>query len=154
MKNFSPLIFIAARTDRDLISKYFYHLLTQTEKLSSQSSWRVQLLQERLSPVDWLIMMTRNAESCKKLRLVPGYYFANCCNGAVSRIGFIFHDLYHRLICFSSYKIHHIIQCPSTISCYQQITSFASRIKSVLFLFPNTLEQAVETKFLLGRIRN
>ena len=42
----------------------------------------------------------------KKRQFVPGYYFANDCNDAVNRIGYIFmiYILYHRLICFSSYN--------------------------------------------------
>ena len=37
----------------------------------------------------------------KKRQFVPGYYFANDCNDAVNRIGYIFmiYILYHRLIC-------------------------------------------------------
>ena len=62
--------------------------------------------------------------------------------------------LYHRLICFSSYNTITYSGRQIIKISFSRSQANSSVIKGILFLFPDTLEQAIEAKFLLGRICN
>ena len=91
--------------------KYFYCRLSSYIIL--QSYIFIQRGERREERPKWALSLQIIADDDEKCKILAKsaslflvYYFANDCNDAVNRLGYIFmiYILYHRLICFSSYN--------------------------------------------------